>query len=333
VVTLIRVACLAAIAIAAGCSIHPLPEDFSGVSSYTIVRQIRCETRKVIADSAIGWLTAADNEDRVDAVSRAIGQQFASGRPIQEFRPELFKGRVRSIIQLFFDTGVAYNFELTMAEVNNLSAEVNLLKPFTSSKLTLGIKGGADRLRKNTRLFTVTDTFSGLVRLPDTYCAGHDLGRPYNHVVEANYVYPITGKIGVERLVHDFINLTLFANLAGKAAAPTGPPTISDMLEFDTFLTGTVAPRIAFTPSGRALQVADASASAVASRRDTHKITMALAIAGPGASQLAPVRTAIFTPQLVSTTARITNAEARAVEAVNQALTLQLFRPTVIVTP
>src|SRR4051812_43739321 len=28
----------------AGCSVHPLPEDVTGLSTYNIVRQIRCET-------------------------------------------------------------------------------------------------------------------------------------------------------------------------------------------------------------------------------------------------------------------------------------------------
>lgn len=325
----IPVALLAATLVVSGCSIHPLPEDFSGVSTYTIVRQVRCETRQVVAQAAIGWLIA---DERVDPVSRAIGQQFASGRRIQEFRPELFSGRVRANVELFFDTGVAYNFELTMTEVNNLNAEINLLKPFTSSKLTLGIKGGADRQRKNTRLFTVTDSFSGLIRLPDTYCSGHDLGRPYNHVVGENYLYPITGKIGVERLVHDFINLTLFANLGGPKDKPKGPPTLVDTLEFETFLSGTLSPKVVFTPSGNALRVTDASLTGQASRKDAHKITMALAIDGPGARQLAPVRTAIFTAPLITTTAT-TKAEVLAAEAVNQALTLQLFRPTIIVTP
>src|SRR5207249_2348270 len=90
--------------IAAGCAIHPLPENVTGVPTYTIVRQIRCETRQAVIDSALGWLQH-ESEDRVDPASRAIGLQFLNGRPIQEFRPRLFKGIVAAIIQLFFDTG------------------------------------------------------------------------------------------------------------------------------------------------------------------------------------------------------------------------------------
>ena len=32
------------------CAIHPVPEDVTGVDTYHIVRQIRCETRKAVID-------------------------------------------------------------------------------------------------------------------------------------------------------------------------------------------------------------------------------------------------------------------------------------------
>ncbi len=249
--------------IAAGCAIHPLPEDMTGVPTYIIVRQIRCETRQAVIDSTLGWLA---NDERVDEASRAIGQQFSDGRPIQQFRPGLFKGQVASIIQLFFDTGVAYDFELQATEVNNLDAGIDLAKPFTHSKFTLGLKGGFDRQRKNDRVFTITDTFSGLVRLPDSYCRGGTAQQGYNFVVPPNYVYPI--------------------------AALTG----------------------------------------VATRTDVHTITMGLAIAGAGTKLVAPVRTALFAPHLL-TASPTSNTEAIAAEAVNQFLTRNLFRPTVTVTP
>lgn len=327
------VLCIVGVSVVTGaCAIRPVPEDVTGVPTYTIVRQIRCETRRSIVDSAIGWLTAEHNEDRVDPASRAIGFEFANGRPVHELRPELFKGRVRDIVALFYETGVAYNFELEMTETNNLGTEVNLLKPFNSSKFTLGIKGAADRHRKNNRTFTITDTFGGLARLPDTYCDGGSIQENYNFVARENYIYPITGKIGVNHMVQDFINLTLFANLGGKKDKPDGPPTLVDALEFETTISGTAAPKVAFTPVGNALSVTDAALTGTLIRKDLHKVTMALAIAGKGVRRVGPVRTELFTTPLLSTSVT-TNAERQAAEALNQALTLKMFRPTVVVTP
>jgi hypothetical protein len=316
-----------------GCAIHPLPEDFSGVPTYVIVRQIRCEVRQAVIDTALGWLTSERNqiEGKVDPESRNIGLEFRNGRPIQQFSPKLFKNkRIAAIVTTFFDTGVAYTFDLDMSEVNNVDPQLDLLKIFPNAKLTIGIKGGFDRKRENERIFTVTDSFSGLVRLPSDYCFDPTNGRDY--VVSENYVYPITGRIGVKRMIEDFVELTLFANLSGPKDKPTGPPTLVDQLSFTTQISGSVTPTITFTPVGTHLQVMDASLPVTANRMDLHKVTIGLALAGPGPKLIGQLRTTLFTTPLISTNAS-TSAELNAAAAVNQFLTLKLFQPTVVVAP
>jgi hypothetical protein len=318
----------------AGCAIRPLPEDFSGVPTNVIVKQVRCETRQAVRDLALGWLTAEQNLEnhRVDARSHALGVEFAEERrPIQTLDPKLFSGHARDVLKLFFDTGVAYTFELETTEQNNLNTDINLLKPFTTSNLTFGIKARADRSRKNDRIFTITDNFSGLLRLPDHYCSGASIGRDYDHRVPPNYIYPITGQIGVKGFIKDFINMTIFERLGGPKDKPEGPPTLVDALEFETIISGSLAPKITFLQARSGLNVVDATVTGEAIRTDLHKITMGLAVAGPGAPMLTQVRNYPFM-SLVS--ARPTsNAEARAAESVNQALTLKLFRPTFVITP
>jgi hypothetical protein len=315
-----------------GCSIHPLPEDVAGVPTYVIVRQIRCETRQAIIENAIGWLTADQNqiEHKVDPVSRAIGLEFQNGRPIQQFNPKLFKGEVRNIIAVFYDAGVAYTFDLDMSETNNLDPQIDLLDPLRRGKFTMGIKAGFDRKRENERLFTVSDSFSGLIHLPDDYCTDPVAARSY--VVSENYNYPIAGRIGVKRMIQDFIELTLFGSLAGPASNTKGPPTLVDQLSFTTELSGSVSPTVTFTPLASGLQVADASLNASVDRKDLHKVTMGLAIAGPGVKLFGPLRQTLFKTSLVTAHAS-TLGEQNAVDAVNQFLTLKLFQPTVVVLP
>ena len=319
---LVRLTAVACALVASGCAIRPLPEDVSGVPTYTIVRQIRCETRQAIFDSAVQWLTS----ERVDPASRLIGIEFKEGlRPIHTLRPGLFKGRVANLIALFFDSGVAYDFELEGTEVNNVGASVDLLKPFTKGSFTMGIGASADRQRQNTRIFAATDKFSTLIRMPDDYCVldGH-----YNHLVEKNYMYPATGKIGVKRHVQDFIELTLFAGLAGKEGKP---PTVADQLEFETVIFSTVTPKVTFAPAGTDLSLAEASLIGHVKRKDRHKITMGLSVGGPGNKLLEPTRSTYFTPLLVGTVPG--SSEQRALEAVNQLLTRKLFSRIQIVVP
>jgi hypothetical protein len=193
---------------------------------------------------------------------------------------------------LFYDAGLAYTFDLTMTEDNNLSTDLSFLKPLTNSQFTLGIHGGANRTRTNERTFTATDTFSGLLtKVTEPYCAGR--------VVGPNYIYPITGRIGVDRIIADFIDLTLFANLGGGDAKPGvggSPPTMADKLTFTTTVTASATPAITFTPVSDAFQLASASATGLADRIDVHQVTVGVAISPTGVSELDPLRSFLFSP-------------------------------------
>jgi hypothetical protein len=46
------------------CAIHPLPEDFSGVTTDQIVRQIRCETRQAAKDLVLDEIRLLANETK-----------------------------------------------------------------------------------------------------------------------------------------------------------------------------------------------------------------------------------------------------------------------------
>lgn len=297
-----------------GCSVHPLPEDTTGLSTYHIVRQIRCETRQAVGTLAVGWLQNIQE----DPQARELGAEFASGaRPIADLQPSLFSGETRRLLGLFYGTGVAYGYQLEMTENNNLDVDINFLKDFTPPILNVGLKAGKTLQRKNGRTFTVTDTFGGLLKVPAHYCK--------DFVVQENVVYPIAGKIGVEPMIQDFINLTLFGNLGGKD--PNGPPTMADALSFETTVSASATPKITFSPVNG---LADASITGLASRTDVHSVTIGLAIDDKLQSEVPPLRSTLYARSLV--TARGGRSEQLAAEAVNQSLTLGLFKPEIKIT-
>lgn len=295
-------AALAALPLFSGCAIHPLPEDFSGVDTYHIVRQIRCETRETLRKFVITWLEdlGRDHESqRGDPIARRLAYQYENDPDsISTFHANLFPGpqyvQVRNLINLFYDAGIAYNFELTMTEHNDLSGDANFLRPLTRPKFTLGVSAGARRARSNNRNFTVTDTFSFLLTKLNTpvrgrrYCDGQ--------IVQANYIYPIAGRIGVDKLVKSFMELTLFANLGGAGAKPGagGVPTMADKLTFTTTLDASTTPKIVFSPVGTAFQIFDASLTGSVKRTDIHQVTVALAISTTGMASLDPFRSFLF---------------------------------------
>jgi hypothetical protein len=247
---------------------------------------------------------------------------------METFNYTLFRGPVRQVVQLFYNTGVAYNFQLDMTETDNIGPTLDFLKMFQKNAFTWNITANADRMRENIRTFTVTDTFSGLVRdMPPGYCDGF--------IVKANYVYPVVGKIGMDRMIDDFVNLTLFGNLAGpepsgSSTTPKGPPTMVDQLKFTTRFNLTTTPKVVFSP---VQSLMDVSLGLTGTRQDIHTVTVGLAIADNSTSQVAAFRAALFAPGPLGAllSARpTTNSEAAAAVAVNQVLTQQLFRNVTI---
>ena len=136
-------------------------------------------------------------------MSRNVGLKFASdyrSNPfsISRFDPELLSGFAKTVVELLWGTGIAYNFVLQMKEVNNVDPMINLLRMFSKSTQMLGLNGNFDRQRQNSRSFTITDNFADLVKkLRADYCNGQ--------IVEANTVYPIAGNVGMDLVVHDFL--------------------------------------------------------------------------------------------------------------------------------
>jgi hypothetical protein len=273
-----------------GCAIHPLPEDVTGVSTYHIVRQIRCETRDTVRKIVIKWLSRLD-----DPLAQKLAAQYESDpASIRGFSYKLFNTpalvRVRDMAKLFYDTGIAYNFNFDITENNDLSTNISFLRGLPHSVFSLDAGAGAKRKRENQRVFTVTDTFGFLLtQVPEKYCEGF--------VVDAHYVYPITGRIGVDKLVTDFIDLTLFGALAGTQDKPDGPPTMVDNLTFTTTVSASATPKIAFTPVGDAFHLASADFTASADRTDAHSVAVGLAIATGDAVELDPIRLGLLAPK------------------------------------
>jgi hypothetical protein len=330
-----------------GCAIHPLPEDFAHVRTYDIVRQIRCETRQAVINVLFNYLTTEDNmrHDNLDRNSHEIGKlakkDYDDNRDsITKFNPDKLTGFAHTVVGLLYNTGVAYNYDLLGLETNNIDPTFNFLRPLPiTSKVSLGVTGNFDRQRQNERSFTITDNFGDLlVNVHEDYCAGH--------IAAENYVYPIAGRVGVDRVVIDFMLLTLFANLSGSGkdvTKVTGPPTMVDQLQFQTTIGGAATPKITFIPLGRGFEFADASLGLAASRKDTHQLTVGLYLDKAAAKEIGPVRKAIFDrPRIAETavagrtvfrsllTASGGRAEQGAARAVEQFLAQKIFKPTIV---
>jgi hypothetical protein len=339
-----KVAATLACALLSACANHPLPQDYARVSTYTIVRQVRCEARFAVIRSMLGFLTSKQNlaEDKVDINSHNEGALFKAAfekdpyayegpYSINHFDAKKLRGNAQKVVMTLLGIGAAYNFDLTMAETNNSATEVNILRQLLEHTMSLGIKAGYDRQRQNERTFTITDNFADLVtKLDPRYCRGK--------VVGEDHAYPMAGKVGLEDPIQEFVKLKLFGNLSGNLGTTVenkGPPALVEQMQFITTISGSVTPKVIFAPLNGAVppgpasftHIADASVTFSASRTDTHKLTFGLFML-PESAKRTPEDQQILYQGLI--TAEGNRVERYAAEAVNQFLTQQAFKTTVI---
>ena len=112
----------------AGCSIHPLPGDFSRTSTVDIVRSLRCEAR----DGVESLLAGLKPQERL---------------------------RAQPIIRV---TKIGYDFSFTINEANDAGGNpdhrlLRFQRSFTNKPSTLDLNGSADLSRSNVRTFTIVE--------------------------------------------------------------------------------------------------------------------------------------------------------------------------------
>jgi|SoiMethySBSTD1v2_1073268.scaffolds.fasta_scaffold48037_2 hypothetical protein len=236
-----RGAILAALFTTLGCSMHPLPEDVSRKDTYDIVRKIRCE--------AAEGLSKFNLEDLI-----------------------------------IVNTFIGYDFDFDITEKNNLGTdgargtltlEQKLLSP--SGTFKLDVKPVAERSRQTQRTFRLIESLKDLKKLDYKKCAP----------IEANWAYPITGSIGINEVVETYIGLEKLTNFTelpnGKTVLIPGPgsnkpPVVfSDLLTYTTNFGASVTPELTLNSVAGSLKLTKATIGADATRKDIHKVTVALA--------------------------------------------------------
>lgn len=311
--------------IAAGCAIHPLPEDYSGVSTYHIVKQIRCETRKASIEFILNLLTDGKNPNKVDSYDESVGRKFLDQQNINNFRPDMLH-KARPYVEVLWNTAIVYNYNLEMVETNDLSTELNALSKFPQIGRSLNFKAGLDRSRQNTRTFSVTDDLGSLIsKVKNDYCT--------DHIVQENVIYPIAGKVGMAPVIREFMNLTVYGNLTGDGSKsvtdPSGPPTMADQLEFITTISASATPKITFTPVAPSFHLGDISFVGAVTRKDTHKLTVGLAVPKRAQTGLGGLREQVY---LGFITADAKNAAERAAaQAADQLVAQKLLQRTIVI--
>jgi len=293
----------------AGCSIHPLQQDVTGVPTPSLVQYIRCETRLAIQDKAAELLRQEipPNDLLIGMLesrrSMTWPQNVKAGMNAHE----------RAIYDRYIKTGIAYDFTFDITEDNGASGTADPVKLITNGTAGIGLSASSDFKRENRRHFVVSETAQDLLQNRDLPCSP-DYKSP-------NYAYPIAGKIGIDELIWTFFDLNQVANLSPDKTTST---VFADTLTFTTTLTGSASPHVIVAPNGNRWGLASpASLMASGSRTDNHALIIGLSLDVPKAGAGRPAVAAAIVPGYGARSALqrkvVSQAEQSALDAVVQA--------------
>jgi GR25 family glycosyltransferase involved in LPS biosynthesis len=251
-----------------GCAIHPLPEDTARFDTNAIVLHIRCEARSALQHETTAFLL--DPRTPIPDSTRQLARDLADGTiKFEDFDPKKLDRTSRFYLLKYENSAIAYDFTFDMAEDNAIGANLSFLSTMTSGATGFALGAGSDRQRQTIRNFRVSDTFGELRAMRE--CA-------YPYKGDKNYVYPVTGSIGLDEMVRTFVEL----NEANRLAAPGNSkvPVMADTFSFLTTISVGATPLVTLAPASAAVgfAVLPVPNSLGVSRRDTHKVVIAMSL-------------------------------------------------------
>lgn len=137
----------------------------------------------------------------------------------------------------------------------------------TNNVLDVGATGALDLTRQGSRVFGAEFTWGDLIT-DSSVCAG----KPWQR--RDHFVYPLTGSVGVGRVVETFIDI----DEQGGAK-----DNFVDTLTFTTQASGGADATVKLEPVSNQFRLVSGTVGASASRLDVHKLTISLAFSHPDA--------------------------------------------------
>ena len=162
-------------------------------------------------------------------------------------------------------TTIGFDFKFDVTEINDLlDGELDFQRPGATSLLKLDVNASVLRKRQNVRTFRVVEE---LKEVEKADCS--------KEAKRANWVYPITGSVGMNEVVRTYIRLEKLTDLRTKTAAATS--VFSDDLLFTTAVSAGITPTVTLNAIAGSFRLTRGSITAAASRTDIHSVIVALA--------------------------------------------------------
>lgn len=171
--------------------------------------------------------------------------------------------------KIIVGTTIGYDFRFDVTEINDASGgELDFRRPGANSNFLLDLNASALKKRQNVRTFRVVED---LTEVEKADCS--------KEAVRANWIYPITGAIGIGEVVRTYVRLEKLTDIRTTSTVATPFPTavFADDLDFTTTVSGSITPTVTLNAVVGSLRLTHAKITGSASRADSHSLIVALA--------------------------------------------------------
>ena len=208
-----------------------------------------------------------------DEVKRLLNEQGITGFDVNVLQTHRGRAAVlptpppqlKTILEEYGQVAVAYDFTFDITEQDNLDAESGLQNFLYSPQVfDLGAGASLHKVRTGKRTFSSQETFYDLI-LRDQWCGNFETR-------DRNLAYPITGSIGLRKVVQTFMALSEQGG---------GRDSFVDLLTFTTTIGGSLSQSLKLSPVPDSFRLVSASAGLSAERRDFHQVKISLAFPVP----------------------------------------------------
>lgn len=230
----------------AACSVHPLPEDVSGVPTTDIVRSIRCETL-----AGIDSLSLEERSKAEIAINETmVGYYFEfAGTENNGLSSDV---TATSLLNLANDKGVNATFNGSAALSRTSRRQFMIIEPLTDMQTEKNRATCSDRTPRQNWTYPITGTIGV-----------DEIARTYLRLELLTKLKEIKQPINTEK------------------AFDGEPVVLSDDLQFTTHFDATVAGSMEVDAVVGRLRVVSANASAGSSRHDFHRVVVAMTRTAP----------------------------------------------------
>ena len=204
---------LVCILLVSGCAIHPQPKDVTGVSTFAIEQQIRCETRKAVIDLTLTYAATRPGDFEGSYRSEGNRSKILCGIPGRSGRrhdPEPEHVHRREFVRPLASSGPPASPTISSWTWPRSTTP-------TAGSMSEACSADAPSESHSKQGSTALGRIPGLSRSPTILASSsRSVTGCKDRIVGPNYIYPISGEIGVIDMIKEFVYMSIFGNLGGE---------------------------------------------------------------------------------------------------------------------